>query len=315
VAVVRSSWITAVRTRRLFAVLRAIPARPPGIRVAEARLSLWRVCGGSIDEVSTLIDVLIGAELVVQERAALHLSRAGKTVLARYSAEGLRALGLALLRAGYFHDQARMLLEMSSGDADGNLSCPTRAARQRCPQLVGILQFWSEVAVAAQIEIPTHLVRELETTWALLPPPSPDDAASDAARKNIGNRGELYSYQLERQNAVNQSDIVWVARDDSSLGYDIEDRSVSPRRRIEVKASGDTAVRFLLSDNEWKKSQDDPTNYEIHFWGGIDLNVSPAEEYVKLRSQAFPMIFVDLPSLITAGEFTSQPARWRLVRT
>jgi hypothetical protein len=315
VAVVRSSWITAVRTRRLFAVLRAIPARPPGIPVTEARLRLWRICGGSIDEVSTLIDVLIGAELVARERAALRLTRVGQTVLARYGAEGLRPFGLALLRAGYFHDQARVLLEISSGDADGNLRCPTRAARQRCPQLIGILQFWPEVAIAAHIQIPTHLVRELETTWALLPPPSPDEAASDAARKNIGNRGELYSYQLERLNATNQADIVWVARDDSGLGYDIEDRSVSPRRRIEVKASGDTAVRFLLSDNEWKKAQDDPVNYEIHFWGGVDLNVSPADEYAKLRTQGFPMIFVDLPSLIAAGEFTSQPTKWLLVRT
>jgi hypothetical protein len=282
--------------------------------IDEARLRLWRICGGPIDEITALIDVLIGAELIVKEHATLRLTRAGQAILAKRRAEGLRPLGLALLRAGYFHDQARVLLDMGSGDIDGNLSCPTRAARQLCPQLVGILQFWPDVAVAKHIEIPTHLVRELETVWALLPPPSPDESTNDAIRKSIGNRGELYSYQLERLNAVNQSEIAWVSRDDSNLGYDIEDRSANPRRRIEVKASGDTPVRFLLSDNEWQKAHEDPGTYEIHFWGGIDLNVNPADEYTQLRSRGYPLIFTDLPGLLLAGEFSAQPTKWRLMK-
>jgi hypothetical protein len=169
------------------------------------------------------------------------------------------------------------------------------------------------VAVGTRIDVPAHLARELETVWALLPPPSADDAARDALRKNIGNRGELYSYQLERLNAADQSHIVWVARDDPNLGYDIEDRSVNPRRRIEVKASGDTPIRFLLSDNEWQKAHDDPSSYEIHFWGGIDLNVDPAEEYSRLRSQGYPRIFTDLTARVSAGEFSAQPTKWRIV--
>jgi hypothetical protein len=94
---------------------------------------------------------------------------------------------------------------------------------------------------------------------------SPDEAALEAARKSIGNRGELYSYQLERLNAEVASDIVGVSRDNDNLGHDIEDRSVNPRRRIEVKASGDTTVRFFLSDNEWDKAHEHSDHYEIHF--------------------------------------------------
>jgi hypothetical protein len=311
---VRSTWLTAVRIRRLLDILVEIPSRSPGISVGEARLRIWRVCGGSIDDVRPLIDVLIGAELVKEEGGAFRRTRAGQGVVARRGAEGLRPLGLALLRAGYFHDQARLMLDMVAAEQDGHLSCPIRPARQRCPQLVGILQFWPDVVVTTQIRIPAYLAQELDTVWALLPPPSPDEAESEAIRQSIGNRGELYSYQLERLNASERSHIVWVARDDNDLGYDIEDRSVNPRRRIEVKASGNTPVRFLMSDNEWRKSKDDPTRYEVHFWGGIDLNVDPAEEYARLRRQGYPLIFVDLPARISTGEFEAQPTKWRLIK-
>jgi Domain of unknown function (DUF3883) len=167
--------------------------------------------------------------------------------------------------------------------------------------------------VTPRIHIPAHLVGELDTAWALLPPPSPE-AVDETVRRNIGNRGEYYSYQLERLKATDRSDIVWVARDYPDLGYDIEDRSIDPRRRIEVKASGNTPVRFFLSDNEWRKSRDDPTSYEIHFWGGVDLNVDPTEEYARLRSQGYPLIFVDLPALISTGDFEAQPWRWRVTK-
>lgn len=310
---VRSTWLTAVRTRRLAHMLTAIPVRAPGLAVDEARLPLWRTCGGPIDDIPTLIDILIGTDLIALDRAALRLTRAGQTVLARRSAEGLQPLGLALLRAGFLHDQVRTLLDVSTGGTDGHLSCTARLARQRCPQLVGILQFWPDVVVGTRVDVPEHLARELETAWALLPPPSAHDSERDALRKNIGNRGELYSYQLERLNAVDRSHIVWVARDDPNLGYDIEDRSVSPRRRIEVKASGDTPIRFLLSDNEWQRAHDNPATYEIHFWGGIDLNIDPAEEYARLRGHGYPQIFVDLPYLVSAGKFSAQPTKWRIV--
>jgi hypothetical protein len=311
---VRSTWLTAVRTRRLLDILIAIPSRPPGIPADDAPLRLWRTCGGPIDDVRTLIDVLTGAELVKEEGGAFHRTRAGQAVVARRRTERLRPLGLALLRTGYFHDQARLMLDIATTEQNGNLSCPIRMARQRCPQLVGVLQFWPDVVVTSHINVPEYLVRELDTVWALLPPPSPQEALDEAIRVNIGNRGEAYSYQFERLNATDRSHIVWVARDDSNLGYDIEDRSASPRRRIEVKASGGTPVSFLMSDNEMEKSKDSPASYEIHFWGGIDLDVDPAEEYQRLRGLGYPLIFPDLPGLISSGVFDAKPKKWRVTK-
>jgi len=312
--VVRSSWLTAVRTRRLLTVLTVLPARAPGIPNDRTRLRVWRSCDGPIDEVPILLDVLVGAELAVREHGQLRLSRNGQRVVAQQGPQGLRPLALALLRAGYFHDQARTLLELGHSQADGSLTCERRLARRTCPQLVGVLQHWPDVISAHLLRVPAQLVRELEAVWALLPAPSPDDAAVEAARKSIGNRGELYSYQLERLNAEIASDIVWVARDDDNLGYDIEDRSVDPRRRIEVKASGDTSVRFFLSENEWRRAHEDPGHYEVHFWGGVDLQVPPADEFPRLRAQGYPLVLRDLPELLDGGQLSATPYRWRITQ-
>lgn len=311
---VRSSWLTAARTRRLLDVLAALPARFPGIAIDEARLRIWRFCGGPIDEVLTLIDVLVGTELVSVELGQYRLTRSGQRVIARRGAEGLRPLGLALLRCGYFHDQARELLDLGTNDPDGSLKCPTRQARRACPQLVGILEYWPEVTTAPALRIPPELLQELQAAWALLPPPEPSEAAAEAIRKTIGNRGELYSYQLERLKAEVASNIVWVARDDDNLGYDIEDRSGNPRRRIEVKASGETTVRFFLSENERRKAHTDPSSYEIQFWGGVDLETDPAGEFERLRAQGYPLVFTDLPSLLDGGQLVATPTKWRVTR-
>lgn len=148
--------------------------------------------------------------------------------------------------------------------------------------------------------------------WALLPPPAREEAAAEAIRKTIGNRGELYSYQFERLEADAASDIVWVARDDDNLGYDIEDRSADPRRRIEVKASGEAIVRFFLSENEWRKAHEAPATYEIQFWGGIDLASDPADEFKRLRDQGFPLVFSDLPTQLGNGDLRAAPVKWRV---
>jgi len=233
----------------------------------------------------------------------------------RRNVEGLRPLGLALIRAGLLHDQTRVLLDSCKTNPNGHLTCSVRQAQQRSPQLFGIVQFWPNVVAGHQVTIPTELVQELQSVWALLPPTSTDEGGQDAIRKDIGNRGELYSYQYERLNAVDESKIAWVAQDDQNLGYDIEDRSADPRRRIEVKASGGTLITFLLSDNEWTKAHEDPDKYEVHFWGGVDLNSDAAEEYERLRGEGYPHVFVNLPHLVDTGVFEAQPTKWRVVKT
>jgi hypothetical protein len=107
------------------------------------------------------------------------------------------------------------------------------------------------------------------------------------------------------------SQIIWVSQDTDALGYDIEDRSGSKLRCIEVKGRRDHDVVFFLSENEWRKAEILRGQYEIHFWGGIDLASDPAIEYAALRVAGYPIIFVD-PVMAINSKLKSSPVKWRL---
>ncbi|MDP9404767.1 MAG: DUF3883 domain-containing protein [Actinomycetota bacterium] len=295
--------------------LSAVPDRMPGLDEANAGLVVWRLAGGPIDEVATLIDVLLHAELIRRESGGIRLTTAGKRVRTRNRADGGRPLALALVRAGLLHDQARLLLDTFPPGTDGGMSCRLPNARRTAPQLVGLLQLWPNATAGNRLEVDATVVAELTSVWALLGPPPSERAETDARRKSIGDRAEAYSYQLERLLAPSPGRIVWVAQDDDRLGYDIEDRSTDPRRRIEVKGSGGLETRFFMSDNEWRLAHEDPESYEVQFWGGIDLNRPVANEYQALRALGFPIVLRDLPSLVQAGELLAAPERWRIAAT
>jgi hypothetical protein len=104
----------------------------------------------------------------------------------------------------------------------------------------------------------------------------------------------------------------WVAQDDDSLGYDIEDLNSSPSRRIEVKSSSGDDIRFFLSANEWDEAQTDPENYEIQFWGGIRLEAPPLAEYRRLTSAGYPLVYTNPVRLAENGELDLAPANYVL---
>jgi Domain of unknown function (DUF3883) len=251
---------------------------------------------------------------VRREGGALRLTAAGRRTLTRNRAENERPLALAIIRSGLMHDQARALLDTFPTAAEGGLTCRGNHARRVAPQLIGLLECWT-IRNGPTLEIPAALVEELVAVWALIAPPSEARAIEDARRKTIGNRAEAYSYQLERLTATTSSAIVWVAKDDDDLGYDLEDRSTTPRRRIEVKGSGGVEPRFFMSHNEWRNAHDDPSTYEVQFWGGIDLNRPAADEYPALRARGFPIVLRNLPGLAAAGLLDAQPERWRVSST
>jgi hypothetical protein len=209
-------------------------------------------------------------------------------------------------------DQTTRLLEVATAQTDGGLECPIRNARAAGAQLVGILQNGLVSVTATTLVIPPDIVEELTAVWAFIPEIDPARFELDRKRKTIGNRAEAYSYQLERSSSDTPSEIVWVARDDDTLGYDIEDRTTDPRRRIEVKGSGGSAVRFFLTAKEYTEAQAHGRNYEVHFWGEIDLNRSEPDEYRSLRSLGYPRIFLDIAQLIASGVAVATPDRWNV---
>lgn len=303
-----AEWFTAVRIRRLLYALEWLGASPFGVTRGEVQRLLWRVFGGPFDDNQALLDVLVQLKLARQDGDTLKLTKAGAAVASLQIDSRARALGLTLIHAGRFHDQARLLLEIGFLDSNGDFRCQTLLARTSAPQLVGVLQFWSEVRLRPELFIPATLVSELNTIVALLPP-EPRTPKWAADQKAVGDRAELYTVQFERSKTAPPL-ISWAARDSDSLGFDVEDRSTSPTRCIEVKGSRDTELIFFLSETEFEKANELGSRYELQFWGGIDLSVDPSAEYALLRSKGYPTRIEHLS--IQLEHMKMQPVRWRV---
>jgi hypothetical protein len=79
------------------------------------------------------------------------------------------------------------------------------------PQLVHLLQEWEGVTLSPRFRAGPQVVQEINSVWALMPPP-PDTPAWLTERKKIGDRAEMYSLQFERTQS-DPASIIWVARD------------------------------------------------------------------------------------------------------
>jgi hypothetical protein len=306
-----SSWLTAVRLKRLCVVAQSVPSSQLGSAVEDVVDLVWDTVGGDRGEVYRLIDILRQCGLAEETCGLLRRTRAGDRTARALRTSDPKPLGRELIRAGLMHDQARYLIESGQMHENGDLECELRVARSGAAQLLGLLDWW-EVQAHPSVVVPKKLLDELNTVWALLPPPSSETPTWARRRQAIGDRAEMYTVQNEKLRAADPSSIAWVARDSSSLGWDVEDRGASPLRRIEVKGSQDAEPAFFLSDNEWRKAGEHPDSYEVQFWGCINLSLPAAEEFEHLRAQGYPVIVQGIIAAITAGVWAAVPTNWRI---
>jgi hypothetical protein len=304
------SWLTAVRVRRLPAALAAIRSYPPpGVPEQRVIRVVWNRCDGPLDEVKSLIDVLLGAGLLERRGNLASLTTSGRGVATQDHQHGGRLLARSLIDTGFFRNQARRLLASGEISQSGDLTCRRVLALDSAAQLTGVLRCWRQVTLDTHLRVPGTLVRELLTTWALQPiPKSPDDET----RHEVGDRAEAYSYRWEQEKAGDPSRVQWVALDDDSLGYDIRNTEGSPERCIEVKGSQGHDLRFFLSSNEWSIGHRLGDAYEIHFWGDISVARKRLEEYGALRDAGFPFVFRNLGKTLASGELCAIPSQFLL---
>ena len=221
---------------------------------------------------------------------------------------GGRKLGRALIEAGLFRRQIGALIATANFDADGNLVCQRTLAQEEAAQLVGVLRRWDEVVWGRTLEVPGGLVEGLLASWPLMP----TQQAMVDQKKEVGDRGEAYSFLFEREQADDPHSIKWVAQDDDSLGYDIEDQGDDPTRLIEVKGSQLAEARFFMSANEWRVAHDVGDRYEVHFWGEIQLSRSRVKEYKELRAAGYPCVYPNLQNVISGEILEATPEQYRV---
>lgn len=305
-----SSWLTAVRLERLCIVVSTCPSSQLGSPLEEIIEEVWDEVGGDRDEIRVLVEVLKACSLVSEANGLLRRTRDGDRIVRSLRQGDRTTLGVGLIRAGLMHDQARHLIESSMTLPNGDLACEHRSVRIGAPQLLGMLEWW-DIEISSTLVIPRALAEEITTVWAMLPPP-PETPTWVRERQEIGNRAEMYTVQYERRSASRPGNVVWVARDSASLGWDVEDRNASPLRRIEVKGSRGTEPIFFFSDNEWRKANEHADTYEVHFWGRIDLSRSAASEYEALLAAGYPLVVQNIAAEVTSGRWVAVPTQWRL---
>ena len=278
--------------------------RPPGIPSDRAPRIVWRICGGPQEDIPPLLDILTQSRLVAQN-AIVRLTVEGRRVATQDHHQAGTLLARALIESGIFADQARRLVEVSADDGSGGLRCSRRDALGGSAQLVGLLRRFKGVELKGELSIPWNVAELVADVWMMLP--ERDDIGKDPL-KAIGDRGELYSYQFERSRAAAGTTVYWAARDDESLGYDIEVRE--PRvRYVEAKASGATATRFFLSEPEWRFARNH-ANYEVQFWGDVTRTRRTADEYQQLREQGFPRLYRNVAQLVSDGVLDIEPTQY-----
>jgi hypothetical protein len=282
--------------------MRAVSVQgPAGLPKDRARRICFKTCGGPLDDVAPLIDVLMEALLMSEDGTHYRLTKLGRHVRTQDHQNGGRLLATALIESGQFAEQARVALEELEM-VDDELFC-TSSALARTPQLTSLLLRWPDVRRKGGLRIPPDVADMLGTVWALLPERVERD---EGGRKAVGDRGELYTYQLERERTTRLASVRWVARDDESLGYDVENLETSPSRKIEVKASAGEVIRFFLTSNEWRQAHRFGEFYEIQFWGEIRLGTPTQREYERLRGLGYPKCFRDVARLLKNGSLDAQ---------
>ena len=283
-----------------------MPKRPPGI----GRNQLTKTLRPQIDspprEIPQLVQVLSRLGLLHVDSDRYYLSKKGKRAVTLSEARGRIELAELLIQSGLMHEQVRLVIEASTFDHEGMACSRVGQLRHSAPQLLGLLRAWPDVVGPSFIRIPSDLFALINAPWSLVP--SPSDKEDN--RVAVGHRAEAYSFNLLRLESKCPNSVVWVSRDDQRLGYDIEDRSAGGVHRVEVKGSEGKEVRFILTSNEHDVAHQNPSSYEVHFWGQINLSRSVHSEFNLLRERGFPLRFDNLAAHLADDKLQAKPIRY-----
>lgn len=307
---VTSDWFIAPRVRRLQLLVHLLPRRSPGI----SRSQLVRTLRPQIDsppaEIPQLVQVLARLGLLHVDSERYHLSKRGRRAVSLSEDRARKELAELLIQSGLLHEQVRQVIQASTLDHEGMAISRVAQLRRSAPQLLGLLRAWPNVVGPSFVRIPPDLFGLIDAPWSLVPSPT----TQEGTREEVGLRAEAYSFCLLRRESNRPTSVVWVSRDDQSLGYDIEDGSAGFVQRIEVKGSQGKDVRFLLTANEHDVAHRDPSSYEVHFWGEINLSRRPDVEFKTLRDRGFPLRFDDLAAHLADRRLDAKPIRYVVTR-
>ena len=306
---------TEVLVENLITCMVTIPSHHAGGVQRDSMMTMLQSrIGVARRSTEVLLACLIAMNLVSEVNGVVGRSPQGDRLRREIRDGGSHAVVPVIIRSGLMADQIRALRTILRRGPDG-YSCGRSAARAVAPQLVGLVCRMPDVIDGGRLTIGSATGLELDSVWNELAPDSRTNWEDiEKRRKAIGDRAELYSLQLERSSHLGAIDnILWVSRDDDSLGYDIEVAAL-PTRRIEVKGSSGRDVQFFLSANEYRVAKRHGAAYEIHFWGDIDLRRGPRDDFERLRAAGYPICIVDPVEVLKDSPWKIEPSQYRVSR-
>lgn len=309
-----SQVFTELFVEQLVAAITFIPSREAGgFSVESAPAILQAQVPGTQQSVRAAVDCLEALGLVAVVNGLIARTRVGNRVRKEVvTLNGSAPVARVVLRSGFMGDQLRALREVLEL-AEDHYRCGRHLARSVAPQLVGLLARLPDVSISGQFRVGLDSSREIDSLWnEVLPSSRINWADKEVRRKAIGDRAESYSMEYERTRRPGaRSEVIWVSRDDDSLGYDIEvARGLT--RRVEVKGSTGPDVIFFLTAREHEVAILHGAEYEIQFWGNIDMSLDPRLDYERLRELGYPLRVTDPIAQLQADPWAIVPDRHRV---
>jgi hypothetical protein len=289
-----ASWFSLARLRKMEALLDVLPSRLNPLRLddLESRRLLFRAIGGTFEELDILLETAASIGLIEIVDGSVGRLPAGTSVKNRRRDGNRAALPQHVLDSGVLARQARLLVDSATlHEKDDCFICP-HSVRRDAAQIIEILRLEEQVVTPTGIRLSRQLYDRIGAVWVFMEP-SEQLPPWLEERQRVGRLAELFTWHRERTRAADPSKVTWVSLDSDRFGYDVEDRNVSPPRRIEVKGSRSPNVSFFITSNEMDQINNHGENYEIHFWGPIDLAKNRRTLYDALQSAGHPMVIVD----------------------
>lgn len=290
-----------VSAGRLLRILEEGPIEVDKDRIARTAIRF----GLPRDDLAPAVATLIEAGLLQEKDRTLRLRAGTRPVIEGLQSGNWAPLASALLPLSGLRSQLALLIPQANVDQRGRLIIKRRVAMRLAPQ-VAVLLSWISDATGPVVEIPPIAIElgSLQEPVAAMP-----DWAEE--RRRVGKRAEHYSLLFERLRHPPHL-VLHVAEERDDLGYDVEVATQPAPRVIEVKGSQATAVRFIVTRRELEEAVRRQEGYEVHFWGGIDLDSEMTGEYVRLTSRGYPRIFRGLAEYLASARLTATPIQWEV---
>jgi hypothetical protein len=257
------------------------------------------------EQVHPALNLLMEAGLARGIADVWRLEPVGVEVAHSLRAGEWSTFALRLLSASALRSQLARLIPLAHQAADGGAVVRRRAATAVAPQ-ASILLSWLQRRTGIELAIPLEIVQlgSLEEPQELTPAWVED-------RGRVGKRAEQYSLLFERLLHPPQL-VLHVAAERDDMGYDIEDRSQAPPRAIEVKGSRSQNMKFMITKRELEEAHRRGANYELQFWGEIDLSRSIDLEYHELVRRGYPRRCRNLIEWLESDRLALSPIEWEV---